>query len=187
MTTTDTTTTHATSNAVTAAGPAPADGRDFRRTAGRFPTGVTVVTTVGADGRPHGTTVNSFTTVSMDPFMVLVSLARGSRLHDQALDAWSFAVTVLAEEQQADALWFADRSRPTGDAAFTGRAHRPAPHSGAPLLLGGVAWFDCAVAEAHPAGDHTLLLGRVHSFGVLSDRPALTFADSRFTPSGALS
>ncbi|MCX5195239.1 flavin reductase family protein [Streptomyces sp. NBC_00249] len=182
MTTTTGTGLPASAATVTATAP---DGKDFRRTAGRFPTGVTVVTTLGADGHPHGTTVNSFTTVSMDPFMVLVSLGRGSRLHDHALDAWSFAVTVLAEEQQDDALWFADRTRPTGAGAFAGRAWRPAPHSGAPVLLDGVAWFDCAVAEAHPAGDHTLLLGRVHSFGVLSDRPALTFADSRFAPPGA--
>ncbi|MET9323426.1 flavin reductase family protein [Streptomyces sp. NPDC003038] len=158
--------------------------RRFRRTAGRFATGVTVVTT-HADGQPHGTTVNSFTTVSMDPFMVMVSLGRGSRLHDRILDSWTFCVSVLAADQEADATWFADRSRPSGAEAFADRPWRAAPRSGAPILLDGVAYFDCTVADARPAGDHTLLLGRVESFAVLSDRPALVFADSRFVPQAA--
>lgn len=155
-------------------------GRRFRRTAGRFPTGVTVVTTLD-QGRPHGTTVNSFTTVSMDPCLVLVALGHRSRLHDKILASSSFTVSVLSDTQEDDARWFADPARPAGADAFTGRPWRPAPHSGAPILLDGVAYFDCAVQEARRAGDHTLLVGRVETFGVLCDRPALTFADSAFT------
>ncbi|GAA3143533.1 hypothetical protein GCM10010449_73870 [Streptomyces rectiviolaceus] len=155
--------------------------RAFRQTAGRFPTGVTVVSTV-VDGQPHGTTVNSFTTVSMDPLLVLVSLGRSSRLHDHVLNGWRFAVTVLSDRQEGDARWFADPARPVGREAFGGRPWSAAPYSGAPVLLDGVAYFDCAVEDAHPAGDHTLLLGRAESFGVLSDRPALLFSDSRFAP-----
>ncbi|MFE2285486.1 flavin reductase family protein [Streptomyces sp. NPDC059443] len=165
-----------------AAGPdAEAPGRRFRRTAGRFPTGVTVVTTLD-QGRPHGTTVNSFTTVSMDPCLVLVALGRRSRLHDKILASSAFTVSVLSDTQEDDARWFANPARPAGAEAFTGRPWRPAPYSGAPILLDGVAYFDCAVEEARRAGDHTLLVGRVETFGVLCDRPALTFADSAFTP-----
>ncbi|MFI5866472.1 flavin reductase family protein [Streptomyces sp. NPDC051546] len=165
-----------------AAGPgSETPARRFRRTAGRFPTGVTVVTTLD-QGRPHGTTVNSFTTVSMDPCLVLVALGRSSRLHDKILASSAFTVSVLSETQEDDARWFADPARPAGADAFTGRPWRPAPHSGAPILLDGVAYFDCAVEEARRAGDHTLLVGRVETFGVLSDGPALTFADSAFTP-----
>ncbi|MFJ6793783.1 flavin reductase family protein [Streptomyces sp. NPDC091268] len=156
-------------------------GRRFRRTAGRFPTGVTVVTTLD-EGRPHGTTVNSFTTVSVDPCLVLVALGHRSRLHDKILSSTSFAVSVLSDTQERDARWFADPARPAGAEAFTGRPWRAAPYSGAPILLEGVAYFDCAVEEARRAGDHTLLVGRVETFGVLRDGPALTFADSAFTP-----
>ncbi|MGW8330371.1 flavin reductase family protein [Streptomyces sp. NPDC055897] len=159
-----------------------APGRRFRRTAGRFPTGVTVVTTLDQDRRPHGTTVNSFTTVSMDPCLVLVALGHSSRLHDKILASSAFTVSVLSATQEHEARWFADPARPAGVDAFTGRPWSPAPYSGAPILLDGVAYFDCAVEEARPAGDHTLLVGRVETFGVLSDVPALTFADSAFTP-----
>ncbi|MGW7072160.1 flavin reductase family protein [Streptomyces sp. NPDC054855] len=154
--------------------------RRFRRTAARFPTGVTVVTALAEDGEPHGTTVNSFTTVSMDPYLVMVGLGLGSRLHDRILARGAFAVSVLSDTQEADARWFADPARPAGAASFTGLPWRAADLSGAPVLMEAVAWFDCTVHATHEAGDHTLFVGRAEAFGVLSDRPALTFADSRF-------
>ncbi|MCY0927954.1 flavin reductase family protein [Streptomyces sp. H27-H1] len=154
-------------------------GRRFRSAAGRFPTGVTVVTALEG-GRPHGTTVNSFTTVSVDPCLVLVALGHRSRMHDKLLLAGSFTVSVLSDTQEDDARWFADPARPDGAEAFIGRPWRTAAHSGAPILLDGVAYFDCAVEETRRAGDHTLVVGRVEEFGVLRDGPALVFADSAF-------
>jgi flavin reductase (DIM6/NTAB) family NADH-FMN oxidoreductase RutF len=156
--------------------------RRFRRAAARFPTGVTVVTALAADGQPHGTTVNSFTTVSLDPRLILIALGRRSRLHEVILAGSDFAVSVLAGTQQEDARRFADPARPPGAAGFAGRAWRPATHCGAPVLLDAVAYFDCAVHAAHSTGDHTLLVGRVQDFGVLGHTPALLFADSRLGP-----
>ncbi|MEY9843508.1 flavin reductase (DIM6/NTAB) family NADH-FMN oxidoreductase RutF [Streptacidiphilus sp. BW17] len=155
-------------------------GRAFRRTAARFPTGVTVVTALSADGQPHGTTVNSFTTVSMDPCLVLIGLGNRSRLHDLILTGGGFAVSVLSAAQEATARRFADPARPVGAGCFADIPCERAPHSGAPVLLDAVAFFDCTVDAGHEAGDHTLLVGRVEAFGVLSDRPALTFVDGRF-------
>ncbi|QHC22571.1 flavin reductase family protein [Streptomyces sp. GS7] len=163
------------------AGPDAAERRRFRRAAGRFPTGVTVVTAT-ADGQPHGTTVNAFSTASMDPLMILVALGNDSRLREHALHSGSFAVTVLAAHQEADARHFADPARPPGAAGFAGRPWRTAGHARSPVLTEGVAAFDCSLAAAFPAGDHTVLLGRVERFDVLSDGPPLLFADSRLLP-----
>lgn len=77
-------------------------------------------------------------------------------------------------------------ARPSGAAGFAGRSWRPAAHCGAPVLLDAVAYFDCAVHATHPTGDHTLLVGRVEDFGVLSHAPALMFADSRLGPAKEL-
>ncbi|MFC6063209.1 flavin reductase family protein [Streptomyces ochraceiscleroticus] len=158
-----------------------AERRRFRRAAGRFPTGVTVVTAL-AGGVPHGTTVNAFATASVDPLMILVTLGNGSRLLGQALHSRRFAVTVLAAHQEADARWFADPGRPAGAAGFAGRPYRPAAYAGSPVLTEGVAAFDCALAGAFPAGDHTVLVGRAEEFEVLSAAPPLLFTDSRFHP-----
>lgn len=155
-------------------------GRQFRLAAGRFPSGVTVVTTV-ADGEPHGTTVNAFTTVSLSPLMILVVLGATSRLHDKIHRSGMFTATVLGGHQEDDARWFADSARPSGLTGFAGRAWRPATFSGAPVLTEGIAYFDCAVAAAYPAGDHTVFIGAVEDFERISDRPALLFADSRLT------
>ncbi|MFJ8677145.1 flavin reductase family protein [Streptomyces sp. NPDC093589] len=164
-----------------AVAPDAAERRLFRRAAGRFPTGVTVITAM-ADGQPHGMTANAFSTVSMDPLMILVSLGNTSRLREHALREGAFAVTVLAAHQEADARHFADPARAPGAAGFAGRPWRAADHAGSPVLTEGVAAFDCSVAAAFPAGDHTVLLGRVERFDVLSHRPPLLFADSRLLP-----
>ncbi|MGW5532176.1 flavin reductase family protein, partial [Streptomyces xanthochromogenes] len=72
-----------------------------------------------------------------------------------------------------------DSARPGGAEGFAGRPWRPAAHSGAPVLLDGVASFDCSLAATCPAGDHTVLIGRVEAFEELSQEPALLFSDSR--------
>ncbi|MBQ1000102.1 flavin reductase family protein [Streptomyces nigra] len=151
---------------------------EFRRSAGRFPTGVTVLTCV-RDEEPHGMTVNAFTTVSLDPLLVLAVLKTGSRTTRQVLSGDGFAVTVLSSLQEPAARSFADPVRARGSAAFSAVAHAPAPRTGAPVLLGGIAYFDCRVESVHPAGDHTILVGAVQAFGTLSEEPALLFSRSR--------
>ncbi|UFQ19075.1 MULTISPECIES: flavin reductase family protein [Streptomyces] len=151
---------------------------EFRRSAGRFPTGVTVLTCV-RDGEPHGMTVNSFTTVSLDPLLVLAVLGTGSQTTGQLLAGDGFAVTVLSSRQEQTARSFADPSRARGGAAFSGVAHAPARRTGSPVLLDGIVYFDCAVESVHTAGDHTILVGAVQAFGPLSEEPALLFSRSR--------
>ncbi len=167
-------------------GDPPDSGRDgsgrfepFRRTAARFATGVTVVTT-SADGEPFGMTVNAFMTLSLDPLLIAVGLSRNARAHDHVVGFGRFAVTVLGDGQAGVARWFADPKRPMGADAFSGAEWMPGPATGCPVLVDGVGYFDCTVDAAHPAGDHSLVIGRVEDFGRLSAGRPLLFMDSAF-------
>ncbi|MCP2242616.1 flavin reductase family protein [Lentzea aerocolonigenes] len=152
----------------------------FRSTAATFPTGVTVLSTV-SDGEPHGMTVNSFASISIDPLLVLVSVNSSSRTYERIVQSGSFAVTVLSDGQQEVARWFANSQRPSGADSFAGVSWKPAPHSRSPVLLDGISYFDCELDQAYTAGDHTMLIGAVRAYDVLSDRPPLLFVRSRFT------
>lgn len=135
------------------------DARSFRKVMARFPTGVTVVTARAGEGAPMGLTVNAFTSVSLEPPLVLVCIDRGSGSHDGILSAGSFAVNVLSSAQGAVARRFA--ADPAAG-RFDQVAWRVGP-GGAPILDGVVAWLSCAVEATHPGGDHTILVGRVQA------------------------
>jgi flavin reductase (DIM6/NTAB) family NADH-FMN oxidoreductase RutF len=131
----------------------------FRQVMSRFPTGVTVVTTFGPDGAPLGLTVNSFTSVSLDPPLVLVCLGHASSSRDPLLGARSFAVNVLSAGQRRLAARFA--AEPSAG-RFDGVAWRPGPN-GAPVLSDVAAWVACTPEASYEAGDHTILVGRVEA------------------------
>lgn len=137
----------------------------FRGVAGRFATGVTIVTTVSGEDH-HAMTANSFTSVSLDPVLVLVSVARSARFHDVVVRAGAFGVTVLAHDQQDAALWFASRGRPHDVSQFAQHPHRLGELTGAVLLDGAVATLECRTYALHVAGDHSLLIGRVVGMGL---------------------
>lgn len=148
---------------------APPRHHHFRGSLGRFATGVAIVTFDGAEKR-HGITVNSFTSVSMDPPLVLVSIARTTKAHDELKDT-PFTVNILGAEQEMLARHFA--GRPT---------HEPKWVEGetAPRLSGTLAYFECKPWAAYDGGDHTLYIGEVVDFNYRSG-DLLAFANSRFT------
>lgn len=135
------------------------DPRALRDAFGCFMTGVTVVTTIDADGKPQGFTANSFSSVSLDPPLLLVSLANSSRNLDTFSKGAGFAVNILAEGQKDLSGAFA---RPSDD-RFANVYWKKGPQ-GNPLIAGVSAWFDCTLEQAIPAGDHTILIGRVVGF-----------------------
>ncbi len=135
------------------------DPRALRRAFGAFATGVTITTTLDADGRPVGFTANSFSSVSLDPPLLLVCLAESASSFDAFRAAGRFAVNILSAEQRALSAAFATR----GADKFAGVAWR-AEATGAPVIAGGVAWFDCETHDIVPAGDHAILIGRVVAF-----------------------
>lgn len=145
-------------------------GRGLRDVMSRFPTGVTVVAAMDPAGSPFGLTVNAFTSVSLDPPLVLVCIDRGAASHDPLMVAPHFAVSVLAAEQSQVAERFA---REPGQGRFDDVAwHRST--AGAPLVDGAGAWLECARHEIYDGGDHSILVGKVLSAGSL-DTPMLLF------------
>ena len=154
--------------------PSPDDARRFRNALGAFATGVTIVTTRDAAGKDVGLTANSFNSVSLEPPMVLWSLAKNARSLPAFLAATHFAVHVLAADQEELSLRFAAR----GAEKFTGLdLERNA--SGVPLLRGCSARFQCRTAFRHEGGDHVIFVGAVESFDH-SDRPPLVFHGGRY-------
>ncbi|MDE3823007.1 flavin reductase family protein [Sinorhizobium meliloti] len=135
------------------------DARALRDAFGAFLTGVTVVTTVDEAGSPIGFTANSFTSVSLDPPLLLVCLAKTSRNYATLTGAKGFGVNILSEGQKDVSNTFA---RPVED-RFAAVDWRPGPH-GSPVFADVAAWFDCATHEVVDAGDHVILVGRVEGF-----------------------
>lgn len=147
---------------------APADGvidpRAFRDAVGRFATGVTIVTVRGIDGRPVGLTANSFTSVSLDPPLVLWSLAKKSANRENYLRASGFAIHVLGR----DHLWLAQRFASAAGERFSGLDFQSG-HAGAPLLEHFSARLDCRTFNRIDAGDHDVFIGRVIAMELLNE------------------
>jgi flavin reductase (DIM6/NTAB) family NADH-FMN oxidoreductase RutF len=130
----------------------------FRGALSRFASGVTVVTTV-LDGVDHAMTASAFTSVSLDPALVLVCSHKTSRFHEAVLETGFWAVSILAEEGLAASAWLANRGRPLEDQLQGVSYHRAA--SGAALLDESLSWLECTTRAIHDGGDHTILVGAV--------------------------
>ena len=146
------------------------ESRHLRRSMGQFVTGVTVVT-YDLKGSPRGVTVNSFTSVSVDPPLILVSIARNARAA-AGLSGSPLVVNILAADQLDFARHFAGQ-RQDGLEIPWSQHHSP------PRLRGAVAWIECQPHAEVPAGDHILFLSRVTSHRTLSKEPLL-FQTGRF-------
>jgi 3-hydroxy-9,10-secoandrosta-1,3,5(10)-triene-9,17-dione monooxygenase reductase component len=151
------------------------DLRELRNAFGCFPTGVTVVTGPKPGGGHVGFTANSFSSVSLDPPMLLVSLARNADCFLAFMEAPSFAVNVLAADQEGLSRHFASKSPDK----FAGLEVAIAG-DGAALIEGCVAHFLCRVVSRYEAGDHVILVGGVTAFKYWPDRPPLVFARGRY-------
>jgi flavin reductase (DIM6/NTAB) family NADH-FMN oxidoreductase RutF len=152
----------------------PADSRALRSAFGRFGTGVTVITTQTDDG-PLGMTANSFSSVSLDPPLVLWSAALRSQRHDAFAQAQSYCIHIIGADQQALALHFASQGHD-----FDGFEWMAGPN-GAPQLTGCLAALHCDTFGVHPAGDHSIILGRVtHAAEKPGSGAGLLFDQGRF-------
>ena len=144
----------------------------FRRVAGAFTTGVTVITVEREPGLVHGMTANSFTSVSLDPLLVLVCVDHEARLLSFLKSQRRFGVSILREGQQALSEYLA-RPEQTPDAdASMGIRYKWTP-SGIPLLDGTLAELACNVVGEHLAGDHTIFIGEVESMECHDGEPML--------------
>ncbi|GLS88244.1 flavin reductase [Cypionkella aquatica] len=154
--------------------------RLLRDAFGTFMTGVTIVTTMDDAGMPIGFTANSFSSVSLDPALLLVSIAKTSSNYARFLAAKGFAVNILAEDQKEVSNTFA---RPSED-RFAAVNWQAGPH-GAPILAGVAAWFDCSTHQVIDAGDHAILIGRVEGFDASGQSGLGYYRGSYFTPAQA--
>jgi flavin reductase (DIM6/NTAB) family NADH-FMN oxidoreductase RutF len=142
----------------------------LRRSLGHFATGVTVVTCCAPDGRACGITANSFSSVSLDPPLVLWNIAKVSNSLRAYLAAKHFAVHVLSAGQQHIAEHFAR----TDHTRFNGIEHSISPHN-VPILPGVLARFDCRTHEIHEGGDHHIIVGEIEAHAAHDGQPLLFF------------
>jgi flavin reductase (DIM6/NTAB) family NADH-FMN oxidoreductase RutF len=150
--------------------------REFRNAAGQFMTGVTIVTTLDADGAPSGLTANSFASVSLDPPLVQFSLGRNSTNIDAFEAGSGFVVHVLAAEQQDLSMRFASK----GIDRFEGTDWAPG-HGGLPVLSGSLAAFECSPWATYDGGDHLIYIGRVERLTIGNETsPALGYFRGRY-------
>lgn len=151
------------------------EAKALRDAFGHFATGVTVVTTLADDNRPVGVTINSFSSLSLTPPLVLWSLAKASASLPVFLAASHFAVHVLAADQQALSERFA---KPAAD-KFDDFDHGMGLGR-VPLLTGCAAVFECALQQCLDGGDHMILVGRVERFQTDADALPLLFYRGRY-------
>lgn len=150
------------------------DLADFRAALAAWAAGVTVVTT-RHEGLVYGITASSFSSLSVDPFLVLVCVANSNQLVGMIRESKLFAVSILAEHQRDVSQYFATHGREPAP-AFDEQIDAEEWHTGAPIIRGAIAHLDCRLAEAVPAGDHTIMIGSV--VGAAADagaRPLLYF------------
>ena len=159
---------------ISAKGVTPIDPGTFRAVLGKFVTGVTVITTRAPSGVIAGVTVSSFNTLSLDPPLVLWSLALGAPSLLIFRASRRFAVNILAQDQRAIASQFA---RPSTD-KFKGIVWVEGL-DGVPLIAGAAAYVECVAEQRYPGGDHELMIGRVERAST-TERTPLVYAQGNF-------
>lgn len=155
--------------------PSEPDPAAFRRVAGRFATGVCVLTAVDGSA-DHAMTANAFTSVSMEPMLVLACVEVEARFHDAVLDVGQWAVSILDETARPVSDWLASRGRPLNGQLDRIPFHR-GPHTGAALIDAAIGWLECRTTAVHPAGDHGIVVAEVIGVELGPDRtdPLLYF------------
>jgi len=146
---------------------------DFRKAMGCFATGVTVIT-VDQDGEVHGMTANAFTSVSLDPLLVLVCVDHRARTHAQLHAKKRFGINMLAENQRAISEYYA-KSSETHQHAEEAGARFDRTTQGTPVLHGALAYLECRLHSAQVAGDHTIFIAEVEHVLVREGAPLLYF------------
>ena len=147
---------------------------EFRKAMGSFATGVTVIT-VDSEGEVHGMTANAFTSVSLDPLLVLVCVDHRARTHTHLHARKRFGVNVLAENQRAISEYYALPSPTHQNAEQEAGARFDRTQHGTPVLHGALAYLECRLHTAQDAGDHTIFIAEVEDVVVREGDPLLYF------------
>ncbi len=143
----------------------------FVRVMGSFASGVTIITVIGKDGQPHGLTASALSSLSLEPRMLLICINERSSTLEQIKEAGSFAVNILAAEQQEVAQQFATRK----EDRFGGVRWRPGMETGSPILDGSLAYAECRLRDTCKGGDHVIVMGEVVAGDAHEAEPLLYF------------
>jgi len=147
---------------------------EFRKALGSFATGVTIIT-LDDDGEVHGMTANAFTSVSLDPLLVLVCVDRRARTHSHLNEGKRFGVNILCETQEAISQYYANPERVHSRAEEEAGAKFDRTEHGTPVLRGALAYLECRLHSAQDAGDHTIFIAEVEDVVVREGDPLLFF------------
>lgn len=147
---------------------------EFRQALGQFATGVTVITAESGPNRVHGMTASSFTSVSLDPLMILICVDHSARLLPMVKKERRFGVNILKENQRAISEYFAQKDENAETEQRLGIRYSWT-EDGIPLLDEALAHLTCEVVASHVAGDHTIFLAEVTSVAVQEGDPLLYF------------
>jgi flavin reductase (DIM6/NTAB) family NADH-FMN oxidoreductase RutF len=147
---------------------------EFRKAMGSFATGVTVIT-VDCDGEVHGMTANAFTSVSLDPLLVLVCVDHRARTHAHLHAKKRFGINILAENQQPISQYYADPSPTHQHAEREAGARFDRTQHGTPVLHDALAYLECRLHTAQDAGDHTIFIAEVEDVVVRQGDPLVYF------------
>jgi flavin reductase (DIM6/NTAB) family NADH-FMN oxidoreductase RutF len=145
---------------------------EFRLALGQFATGVTVVTAQRAPGRVHGMTANSFTSVSLDPPLILICVSHGAQLLTMLKRQKRFGVNILKDNQRAISEYFACTEESAETEKRLGICYRWT-EAGTPLLEDALVHLACNVVDSHVAGDHTIFIAEVESVEIYDGEPLL--------------
>ena len=144
------------------------DDRQFRNAMGKFATGVTVVATE-VDGQVHGMTANAFMSVSLQPKLVVVSIAEKATMLEKVKQSKSFSVNILSASQQDLSMIFAGQIKEHRDVQFDRLGS-------VPVIPGAIAQITCEVTSTHVEGDHTLFIGKVNDIHMEDEEPLVYFS-----------
>jgi flavin reductase (DIM6/NTAB) family NADH-FMN oxidoreductase RutF len=147
---------------------------EFRSAMGCFAAGVTVITTLDADGQPQAVTATAFSSVSLSPPLCLVCIAKRTRTYRPLLVRGSFAVNILRAEQE----WLSARFASSVVDRFASVPWRPGRITGCPLIEGALVALECQVVEVHSGGDHDIFLGSPKSVQVYGGAPLVYWRGS---------
>jgi flavin reductase (DIM6/NTAB) family NADH-FMN oxidoreductase RutF len=147
------------------------DASTFKAALGRFASGVTVVTVHTEEG-DHGMTASAFSSLSLDPPLVLVCVNKDSTTQRRLEDSSGFAVSILSADQKSESNQYAGYGERPQD-AFDEQGTSRGVHSLAPMLAGALAWLDCSHHATHDGGDHIIFVGRVEDATVFGERSTL--------------
>jgi 3-hydroxy-9,10-secoandrosta-1,3,5(10)-triene-9,17-dione monooxygenase reductase component len=154
---------------------APSNDRLFRSVLGHFSSGVAIITAT-SQGAPVGMTIQSFSSLSLRPPLVLLCVAGTSTSWPRIRAAGRLCVNILAADQEPLASQFAR----SGGEKFAGVDWTPSPVTGSPQLVGSLAWLDCSVGSAYPGGDHLIVVCPVLALGADADKKPLVFFRGEF-------